>query len=103
MGPEYGVKEGEHVPGSVMHDYLKAYAHRFDLLRRIDFDTEVSEVSRMTEGQGWSVLIHRPRTETIETRKLIIATGVTNEPHRPSIDGINDFAGAILHSAELGT
>lgn len=32
---KYGVREGEHIPGRVMYEYLRDYAVHFDVYRRI--------------------------------------------------------------------
>jgi len=86
-----------------MHEFFKAYAQQFDVLRRIDFETEVLEITRLEETQGWNVRVQTPSgEETMQTKKLIIATGVTNRPHKPPIDGAEHFDGPIIHSAELG-
>ena len=41
MDDSFGVKAGNPIPGEVMHEYFKQYAQRADVLRRIDFETEV--------------------------------------------------------------
>lgn len=86
-----------------MHEFFKAYAKQFDVSRRIDFETEVLEISRLEGAQAWNVKVRTPAGEQhMQTKKLIIATGVTNRPHKPPIDGAGEFDGPILHSAELG-
>ena len=86
-----------------MHQFFKQYAQRFDVLRRIDFETRVLEVTRLEYQQGWNLKVQKPSgQEELQTRKLIIATGVTNQPHRPHIEGAENFDGPIVHSAELG-
>ena len=86
-----------------MHEFFKAYAKQFDVLRRIDFETEVLEITRLDSSRGWNVRVQTPTGEhRMETKRLIIATGVTNRPHKPPFDGAEEFGGPILHSAELG-
>ena len=104
MDDSFGVKAGNPIPGEVMHEYFKQYAQRADILRRIDFETEVLEVSRLESTKGWTVKVRRQSGEQeMQTKKLIVATGVTNDPHRPQIEGADSFGGPIIHSAECGT
>ena len=103
LDDRFGIPQGQHITGEAMHEYLKAYAKQFDVFRRIDFETEVLEVSRLESTQGWNVKARTPVGEQhMQTKKLIIATGVTNRPHKPLISGAEEFDGPILHSAELG-
>ncbi|KAI9872575.1 MAG: hypothetical protein M1823_008137, partial [Watsoniomyces obsoletus] len=89
--------------GEAMHEFFKQYAQRFDVFRRIDFETQVLEITRLEHQQGWNLKVQKPSgQEDLQTRKLIIATGVTNQPHRPHIEGAENFDGPIVHSAELG-
>ena len=118
MHSGYGVKPGEHVPGEPMHQYLEDYAERYGLLDRMSLNTRVKTIERMRgDGDGggvaWRVccLSRKYRKGTpgvydmetsVKTRKLILATGVTNEPNEPSILGATEFGGPIVHSARLG-
>ncbi len=89
--------------GEAMHKFFKAYAQQSDILRRINFETEVLQITRLEGTQGWNVNVRTPAgDELMKAKKLIIATGVTNQPHRPTIDGAAEFDGPIIHSAELG-
>ena len=99
------VPSGSHIPGEVMHDYLNRYAEKWDILRRIDFETYVEAVSRLDgEESGWNVRVRKAdgTEQDLQTRKLIVASGITNRPHRPDLPGPTDFECPIVHSAELG-
>lgn len=110
MSENYGIRPGQHVTGEVMHDYLVAYAQKWDLVRRITFSTVASTIEKqesgywkiMTRTHGQSDLEEHPTKSVLLASKLIVATGVTNEPHRPSIAGADGFHGPVLHSAYLG-
>lgn len=101
MHDGFGVATGEHVTGEVMHRYLTAYAQEHGLLERIDFGVKVDEVAPLKEG-GWKLQVNSPAYSTLQTRKLLVATGLTNVPHRPFIAGSGDFSAPILHSEALG-
>jgi cation diffusion facilitator CzcD-associated flavoprotein CzcO len=100
MHDGFGVPAGQHVSGEAMHRYISAYAEQFDLLRLIDFESHVTEISKLQGVHGWNVKL-RAGTD-IQTRKLVIATGVTNVPNRPQLNGTEEFGGPIMHSGELG-
>lgn len=109
MDKSFGVRPGEHVSGEAMHDYLVAYAQKWDIMRRIKFNTKVSTIERDDSGTGWKLTVQRSDSDAMEsgesalvTKKLIVATGVTNEPHRPRLPGQETFGGQVLHSADLG-
>ena len=109
MDKSFGIKPGEHVTGEVMHDYLVAYAQKWDILRRIKFNTVVSTVERDEAGTRWKVTVKKANQKedytnesVLYTKKLIVATGVTNELHHPRIPGSEEFGTSVLHSADLG-
>ncbi|KAL2428812.1 FAD-dependent monooxygenase DEP4 [Exophiala dermatitidis] len=107
MDDSFGVAAGEHVTGEAMHEYLRAYAERSNLGHLIDFETSVQEISPLEGQQGWNLKVQTNSgaagmAVTLQTKKLIIATGITNVPHRPLLIGSTTFDGPIIHSAELG-
>lgn len=102
MHEGFGIGTEQHVTGQTMHDYIEAYAQKHDLIKRIQFSSKVKEVSQPPIGSGWRLVISTPDDEVIETRKLIVATGVTNEPHKPTIKGSDVFAAPNFHSCEMG-
>ncbi|RVX70909.1 hypothetical protein B0A52_06066 [Exophiala mesophila] len=102
MDDGFGIKPGQHVTGEVMHRYLQEYAERADLISRISLGSKVLEVSRDPSGVGWVVRLDREADGTLQSRKLIVAVGATNVPHRPSIRGAETFNRPIIHSGELG-
>ncbi|OAP64529.1 hypothetical protein AYL99_00501 [Fonsecaea erecta] len=100
MHDGFGVPQGQHVSGEAMHEYIKAYAEHFGLLQLIDFESTVAEIRKLEGAQGWNVKLGSGAD--LQAHKLIVATGVTNVPHRPDLSGAEDFGGPIMHSAELG-
>jgi indole-3-pyruvate monooxygenase len=73
--------------------YLEAYAARFSLAPR--FGESVVAVER--HGDGW---LTRTETGAYESRRLVVATGYTRAPHRPTWPGVDSFGGPVIHSAE---
>ena len=107
----FGVKAGEFVPGTVIHEYLQAYAEAFKLHDHIRFQSWVGSVERGEKERGWIVKYSQGgdarheggnTSQTIQTRKLVIATGLTSEPFVPQVKGSHAFDAPIFHAKYLG-
>jgi cation diffusion facilitator CzcD-associated flavoprotein CzcO len=82
-------------PGPEILAYLESVAQRHGADGRIRFGTEVR---RLEFGDGrWRV--ETSTGEQDEADVAIAATGVLHHPRYPDIDGLDDFAGAVFHSA----
>lgn len=97
----FGVKDGEPIPGPVVHRYLKAYAEKFDIHRRIRFSSRVDTVMQDDKG-GWKIgfserLGNKTTSKSIVSKRLVIATGLTSEPYVPQFAGQEDFGAPIVH------
>ncbi|KAK0706233.1 hypothetical protein B0T26DRAFT_656103 [Lasiosphaeria miniovina] len=100
----FGVGPGQHITGDQMHAYLTGYAEHFGIADKIRFNTKAVNVGRRdgsgAAGGGWDVELEGG--EVLQCRKLVVATGVLNEPKLPRIDGIESFGTPFLHSCDLG-
>lgn len=99
----FGVKPGEHIPGTVLHEYLTKYSEKFDILDKIRCGSEVvcAEHQEGSEG-GWILTVQKTSapasSETkILARKLIVATGLTSEAFLPDFAGQETFGVPIFH------
>jgi len=79
-------------------DYLKHCASKHDLAAHIRFGAEVTEARWDEVASHW--IVHTADGQTFEAQSLISATGQLNRPFRPSLPGIENFAGTVFHSAE---
>lgn len=79
-----------------VRDYMEAYADAFGLRERIQFNTEVRDVSpRGTRGEaGWTVTL--ASGTQINYDAVIVANGHLWDPRLPSV--AKDFTGKSLHS-----
>lgn len=87
------------VTGDMIHDYMQKYAEDHDLLRRIRFNTFVTD-AKQVDGR-WRLSL-KGTDEVIETEKLLVATGVTSIPSLPDLD-LSASSLPIIHSRDLGT
>ena len=90
-------------------NYLESYADKHcysgrTLRDRISFSIEVLSILRSDDS--W--ILSAKNVETghptkFVTRKLIVASGLTSAPNMPSLPGITDFHGEVLHHKNFGS
>ena len=76
-----------------MVDYLETYARRFEL------DTRFGEAVRSARrvDNAWQI---RSAKGTYHSQNLVIACGLTREPHLPDWPGLSSYRGTLLHSSQ---
>lgn len=82
-------------PGPEILGYLEEVAARFGVTERIRFGTEVTAMS--FEDGRWRIRTSAGDTDTADV--VVAATGVLHHPSYPDIEGLDDFEGALFHSA----
>lgn len=95
----WGVKPGEHIPGTVLHDYLTKYAERFGVLEHIRFNSKVESAERGEKG-GWLLRVGEQQA-SILAKKLVVATGMTSQAFVPTFEGQDLFDGPLFHSKDF--
>jgi cyclohexanone monooxygenase len=76
--------------------YLEHVADRFDLRRDVVFDTRVTRAAYDDAGGTWRITTDRDTT--LRAQFLIMATGCLSAANLPPIEGIESFAGDVLHT-----
>lgn len=104
---EFGVKPGEHIPGPVVHNYLKTVAEKFDIADKIRYSTRVTSAEHRDTG-GWvitAVKYEHGSSSHIEekyfAKKLVVASGLTSEPFLPYFNGQDSFGKPIFHGKDF--
>ncbi|KAK7227794.1 hypothetical protein V2G26_015797 [Clonostachys chloroleuca] len=101
MEDKYCVKPNNHIPGATLHRYLTDFAKHYGFFEQIQFNTAVNLVDRNGNG-GWRLSVSSPDgNQTYETKKLILATGLTSTPNFPKYKGANDFEGPFFHAKDF--
>ena len=106
MVSQYGLSPGQHIPGILMHKYLKDYAKHHDIVRRIMFRTRVVEIEKLDDGT-WKVRVvmqnvNGTSKETLYgCEKLVAGTGLSSVPNPISIPGMESFHRTILSASQL--
>ena len=103
----YGVKPGEHIPGDIVHQYLKDYAQKFGVYEKIRFETKVDSAEHKNDG-GWLLTVSKGVSDRqahersqVFTAKLIVATGMTSELFLPDFLGNESFGAPLFHSKDF--
>jgi len=92
-----------------IRDYLASYVERFRLGDALRLSAEVISVSCAPSPQpshgGFDVLVrrrnHDDATERLHFDFVVVCNGVFSEPNVPSIEGVELFAGTVLHSSQI--
>jgi 4-hydroxyacetophenone monooxygenase len=79
--------------------YVQATVAEHGLREFIRFSTEVCEARHDDQTGLWTLSVDGPGgLSEIRANVLVSATGQLNRPRLPEIDGVEDFAGATLHT-----
>ncbi len=82
--------------------YLEKFADDLDVRRSIRFDTEVLRADWNQDAGEWAVQIRTSDNteETLSADILVSAVGMVNRPSVPHFEGLDDFAGPAMHTAQ---
>ncbi len=84
--------------GPELKKYAEHVADKYDLRRHMRFDAIVEGARWDEDAQEWEVRL--AGGERLRAAYLITATGFLSQPKLPDIEGVGDFAGTVLHTAE---
>ena len=86
-----------YAPGHELKGYAEDCVERYGLRSRIRLRTRVVGATFDDSAHLWR--LDTAAGETITARYVIGATGVFSQPKPPDIPGLDDFAGAVMHTA----
>ncbi|OBK72796.1 monooxygenase [Mycobacterium sp. 1274761.0] len=78
--------------------YLEAVADDFDLRRHLVLNTEVRRVVWQSDAFRWTVEL--ADGDTVSADVVVSAVGLFGPARIPAIDGLADFGGALMHTAQ---
>ncbi|KAK0103406.1 hypothetical protein ONS95_005431 [Cadophora gregata] len=84
-----------------LHSWLVRYAEHFNLLPRIELGTKVLNINRV--GDQWALKSQKVNTGQVTTEyfdKVCVATGTFFTPKWPKLEGLDKFAGRVIHSID---
>lgn len=83
--------------GEEIRNYHRSVVNRFGLDRWLRLGTEVTEAVYDDESATWT--LSTAAGETLHADFVVCATGVLHHPYTPDIQGLDSFAGPVVHSA----
>lgn len=81
--------------------YLNDCVRRFDLGPRLRLNTRLAGLRWDEASNRWQARLRDAggRQETVAARAVTLATGPLSRPARPAIEGLERFAGPLIHTA----
>ena len=101
MDGVYDVQPFKHIPAAILHQYLTDFAQHFGVFERIHFNTTVKVVKASNSG-SWTLVVNGPGgDQTVDTTKLILATGLTSTPNMPKYRNSESFDAPLFHAKDF--
>ncbi|KAF7585135.1 hypothetical protein BBP40_012221, partial [Aspergillus hancockii] len=102
MDESFGVKPGEHIPGTVIQNYMERFVEHFQLTSFIHLNSRVRIAEHNSDGT-WTLTVDEPGqgSKPIMSKKLIVCTGITSQPYLPNFAGQETFAAPLFHCRDL--
>ncbi|MFL6155405.1 MAG: flavin-containing monooxygenase [Marmoricola sp.] len=92
--------------GAELKAYAEHVADKYDLRRHMEFGISAEGARWDEDAQHWVVTTHpvagpgKGKNTVRTARYLFTATGFLSQPKLPDIQGVNDFAGTVIHTAK---
>ena len=88
--------------GPELKQYAEHVADTYDVRRHMRFGVRVDGARWDEDEQHWVVTTATGdgETRTLTATYLMTATGFLSQPRLPDIDGVHDFAGTVIHTAQ---
>ncbi|WP_010540526.1 flavin-containing monooxygenase [Dietzia alimentaria] len=83
-------------PQGEIYDYIRRVTHDAGVREKIRFGVDVTAVEFEEDRGRWTV---RTSQGQYDARVVVLGVGALCEPKRPNIDGLDDFAGPVFHTA----
>lgn len=85
-----------HCTSAHVQQYLESYVSHFNLTNWLRLGTTINIVKRDDKEDRWVVDVEGSGPEYFD--KVVVATGINSRPHLPTLEGVEQFEGEILHS-----
>lgn len=85
-------------PGAELKRYAGHVADKYDLRRHMRFGSVVEGARWDEDARQWAVSVRG--AEPVTARYLLTATGFLSQPQMPDIEGIETFAGTVVHTTD---
>lgn len=97
----YGIKHNDHIPAATLHQYLTDYSKHFGIFDRVVFNTSVNTIEKDSDN-GWKIHVQSEKgPDVLETKRVILATGLTSSPNIPTYPGQETFNKPFFHAKDF--
>jgi len=86
-----------YAPGAELKGYAEHCVDKFGIRNRIKCNTKIVGASFDDANHYWT--LEADNGEKFSARYVVSAAGVLTQPKKPDIDGLDDFAGTMVHTA----
>jgi cation diffusion facilitator CzcD-associated flavoprotein CzcO len=96
-------------PGAEIQEYVKRVAKKYGVDEKVRYNTKVTGAIWQEEAGTWNVSTESTNQtgdkveKSLEAEVVISATGLLNKWKWPTIEGLHEFQGKLLHSANWDT
>ena len=87
-----------YAPGRELKQYAEHVADKYELRALMRFNASVTSATFDESLRGWTLTL--ADGSSLRGRYLVLATGFLSQPKMPDIEGIDHFAGKIIHTAD---
>jgi hypothetical protein len=102
---KFGVEKGKHLPAEKVVQYFQAFAEEGGVSDCFKLNTKVEIIEQIQEGWQLHCVSTTPDANTpmfaINTAKLILSVGNTNQPSMPKFPNSPSFSPPIIHSKDF--
>ena len=86
-----------YAPGAELKEYAEHCVDKFGIRNRIRCNTKIVGADFDEADHVWT--LETQSGERLTARYVVSAVGVLTQPKKPDIDGVDDFAGTVVHTA----
>ncbi|KAF2768777.1 putative flavo protein [Teratosphaeria nubilosa] len=90
-----------YAPAPEIEAYIKRATRKWNLDEKVQFNSKVISAKRADETGKWKLVVDQAGTLKNETCDILVnACGFLNKWKWPKIDGLHDFKGKLVHTAQ---
>ena len=100
----FGHPIASYPPRAVLWDYIKGRVEKADVRKWVRFNSAVRMVTYSETSGKFTVTVHDRNSDEVyseEFDNVVVASGHFSAPNVPHFDGIDKFAGRVMHSHDF--
>ena len=85
-------------PGMEINEYINHCADKYDIRRHIRYGAKVEKTIFDPQQSIWTLFL--ANKAVLQSRFVVVATGILNQPVIPDLKGLQDFRGVMFHTRQ---